>query len=65
MTKYPERAAAEHHARAQLTPTILDGPPPLGLHILTGPNATEKFPNHLQALEAQQIEPVIMTARRR
>lgn len=41
------------------------GPPPLGLHLLTGANAGEKFANYLQAAEAHQIEPVIMVAVRR
>lgn len=41
------------------------GPPPLGLHLLTGQNAPEKFSNYLAALEAGQIDPVIMVARRR
>lgn len=41
-----------------------DGPPPLGLHLLTGANAPEKFQNYAQALEAHQIEPVILVALR-
>ncbi|WP_198174224.1 class I SAM-dependent methyltransferase [Mesorhizobium xinjiangense] len=40
------------------------GPPPLGLHLLTGRNSPEKFANYLQALEAEQIDPVIMVANR-
>lgn len=40
-------------------------PPPLGLHLLTGANSGEKFANYLKALEAHQIEPVILVARRR
>lgn len=41
------------------------GPPPLGLHLLTGANAPEKFQNYLAALEDDQIEPVILIATRR
>jgi MPBQ/MSBQ methyltransferase len=41
-----------------------DGPPPLGLHLLTGRNSPEKFGNYLRALEAGQIDPVIMVAHR-
>lgn len=39
-----------------------DAPPPLGLHLLTGDNAADKFANYAQALQAHQIEPVIMVA---
>ncbi len=39
--------------------------PPLGLHLLTGANSGEKFRNYLAALEAHQIEPVMVVARRR
>ena len=38
------------------------GPPPLGLHLLTGTNAPEKFANYAKALEAHQIDPVILIA---
>ncbi len=41
------------------------GPPPLGLHLLTGANSPAKFANYLQALEADQLEPVIMVTARR
>ena len=41
-----------------------DGPPPLGLHLLTGANSPEKFANYLQALEAHQIDPTIIVAKR-
>ena len=40
------------------------GPPPLGLHLLTGQNAPEKFANYAVALKEHQIEPVIMVADR-
>lgn len=39
------------------------GPPPLGLHLLTGSNTPEKFANYAKALDAHQIEPVILVAR--
>ena len=42
----------------------LDGPPPLGLHILTGTNAPEKFTNYAKALDEHRIDPVIVVARR-
>jgi len=41
------------------------GPPTLGLHLLTGANAAEKFANYLTALRAHQVEPVIVVAERR
>lgn len=40
------------------------GPPPLGLHLLMGQNAPDKFKNYVQGLESAQIDPVIMVARR-
>jgi len=49
------RQALEKAARA-------DGPPPIGLHLLTGPNAPEKFKNYALALDDHQIEPVILQA---
>jgi len=41
------------------------GPPPVGLHLLTGANAPEKFANYMSALKAHRIDPVIMIAERR
>jgi ubiquinone/menaquinone biosynthesis C-methylase UbiE len=41
-----------------------DGPPPLGLHLLTGANAPEKFANYAKALDEHQIDPVIIVARK-
>lgn len=38
------------------------GPPPLGLHLLTGANSREKFSNYARALEEHLIEPVILVA---
>ncbi len=43
----------------------MDGPPPLGLHLLTGANASEKFQNYARALDEHRVEPVIMVATRR
>jgi len=40
------------------------GPPPLGLHLLMGANAREKFVNMLANLERGTIAPVVMIARR-
>jgi SAM-dependent methyltransferase len=39
-------------------------PPPLGLHLVMGPTAREKFTNVLTNIEAGRIAPVLMTARR-
>lgn len=39
-----------------------EGPPPLGLHLLTGANTPDKFGNYAQSLETHQIEPVILVA---
>lgn len=41
-----------------------DGPPAVGLHLLMGPTAREKFSNLLQSLEAGAVAPVVMIARR-
>jgi MPBQ/MSBQ methyltransferase len=41
-----------------------EGPPPIGLHLLMGPTAREKFSNLLQSLEAGAVAPVVMIARR-
>jgi len=41
------------------------GPPRLGLRILTGLNTEKKFANYAEALDAHQIEPVILIAERR
>ena len=43
----------------------MDGPPPLGLHLLTGANSPEKFTNYAKALDEHRIDPVIMVATRR
>jgi ubiquinone/menaquinone biosynthesis C-methylase UbiE len=49
--------------RARLAATA-GGPPPLGLHLLMGANAREKFQNMLASLENGSIAPVVMIARR-
>jgi MPBQ/MSBQ methyltransferase len=41
-----------------------DGPPPLGLHLLTGDTTPEKVANYAAALEDHQIDPVIVVATR-
>lgn len=40
------------------------GPPPVGLHLLTGQNSPEKFSNYLKSLQANHLEPIIMIAKR-
>ena len=41
-----------------------EGPPPLGLHLLTGSNTPEKFANYAKALDEELIDPVIVVATR-
>jgi len=41
-----------------------DGPPPLGLHLLTGARTPEKFQNYAKALDDGMIDPVILVATR-
>jgi MPBQ/MSBQ methyltransferase len=41
-----------------------DGPPPLGIHLLTGANGRQKIENYVQALGAHQLEPVFIVAER-
>ena len=41
------------------------GPPPLGVHLVQGPNAGQKARNLLSALDAGQVTPVVFIARRR
>lgn len=40
------------------------GPPPLGLHLLSGTNAPEKFANYAKALDEHWLDPVIVVATR-
>lgn len=49
--------------RQRLAPSA-EGPPPIGLHLLLGPEARLKFENMLKALEDGSLAPVIMIARR-
>lgn len=56
--------AAEFFRKAFAAAAKADGPPPLGLHLLTGANAPQKFQNYAAALDADQIDPVIMVARK-
>ena len=51
------RPAAEEKARAVAAKLReMKGPPPLGLHLLTGANTPAKFENYVQAVTAHQIE---------
>lgn len=56
--------AAEFFRKAFAAAAKADGPPPLGLHLLTGANAPQKFQNYAAALAADQIDPTIMVARK-
>jgi len=44
--------------------TAADGPSPLGIHLVRGPTAREKFRNIVANIEAGRIAPVLITARR-
>ena len=57
--------AAEFFRKAFAAAATADGPPPLGLHLLTGANAPEKFQNYAAALDDDQIDPTIMVAQKR
>lgn len=57
--------AIDYFRKVFETAATAGGPPSLGLHLLTGANAAEKFGNYLKACEAHQIEPVILVAQRR
>jgi MPBQ/MSBQ methyltransferase len=56
-------AAGIEFFRQRLAPSS-DGPPPLGLHLLLGAGAREKFENVLRGLEEGALAPVVMIARR-
>lgn len=59
------RAFARTYFREMDARTKKDGAPPrLGLRLLTGLNTEKKFANYVEALEARQIEPVILVAKR-
>ncbi|WP_416896899.1 MAG: class I SAM-dependent methyltransferase [Minwuia sp.] len=57
--------ASEFFRKAFAAQAQADGPPPLGLHLLTGANSPEKFRNYATALDENMIEPWIMVATRR
>ena len=57
--------AIDYFRRVFAEADVAGGPPPLGLHLLTGANTAEKFSNVLAALEAHEIEPVVLNLRRR
>jgi len=59
-----DRTAAGIAFFRQRLAATADGPPPVGLHLLMGPSAREKFTNMLQSMEAGAIAPVVMIARR-
>lgn len=40
------------------------GPPPLGLHLLTGPDAPQKFRNYADGLTSGALDPVIILAKK-
>ena len=43
---------------------VASGPPPLGLHLLTGANTRDKFRNFAAAIEAHEVEPVFVCVTR-
>jgi hypothetical protein len=51
--------------RALAAAKAADGPPPLGIHLILGAGAPEKFRNMLANIEAGQIAPILMIATRR
>jgi len=60
------REFARAFFREMLSKVKKEGAPPrLGLRLLTGLNTEKKFANYAEALEAHQIEPVILVAKRR
>lgn len=56
--------ALAHHRTRLADNTAAEGPSPLGLHLLTGKTAAQKSRNMIKMLEADQIAPVVMIARR-
>lgn len=57
--------ANDYFARLMASAATADGPPPLGLHLLTGADTEAKFANVIAAYKAHQTEPVIIVARKR
>ncbi len=58
-------AAMEHHHARLANMAAVGGPPPLGIHLLTGETTAQKSRNMLQMLEADQIGLYVMIARRK
>jgi ubiquinone/menaquinone biosynthesis C-methylase UbiE len=58
-------AAVEHHRKRLANLAAAGGPPPLGVHLLTGETTAEKSRNMLQMLEADQIALGVIIARRK
>ncbi|MEM9331882.1 MAG: class I SAM-dependent methyltransferase [Pseudomonadota bacterium] len=52
--------ALEFFAKVFANAASAEGPPPVGLHLLTGKNSPEKFQNYYHALQDHQIEPAII-----
>jgi hypothetical protein len=57
--------ANDYYAKAMESAAEADGPPPLGLHLLTGANTSAKFANVIEAYKTHRTEPVIVVARKR
>ncbi|MGE0846532.1 MAG: class I SAM-dependent methyltransferase [Flavobacteriaceae bacterium] len=57
--------AERYYREAMARAAEAKAPPSLGLHMVTGANAPEKFANVTRAYAARQTEPVILVARRR
>lgn len=61
-----QRAVAlDYYRTAFAEAAKADGPPPLGLHLLTGTGTTAKFENAVRMMEDHQTDPVIVVATRR
>lgn len=57
--------AAEFFRKVFAAAAKAGGPPPLGLHLLTGATAPAKFQNYAASLDDDQIDPMIMVARKK
>lgn len=58
------RDFAREYFRKVFEKTAAHGPPPLGLHLLTGVKSPEKFANYADGLATRALDPVIMVARK-
>ena len=56
--------ALEFAKRMQTRMQSADGPPPLGLHLMMGPAAPEKYRNMVAGIAANDIAPVELLARK-